>query len=318
VPILTVRDVTKSYANVRAVAGVSFAVRKGEIFALLGPNGAGKTSLVRMLLGILTPDSGDIEYRLLGDSPTWPNASLLGYLPEERGLYKDIPILRTLIYFGVLRGMRRKDARAAAEEWLESMGLADRANVKLDALSKGNQQKVQFISAVLHRPSFAVLDEPFSGLDPLNQEFFARLIRMLRDEGMTILLSAHQMQLVEKLADRVLLMNHGREVLSGTVDELRKKTRATTRLGIHVRGKADPAVFDGHPAVVGVETNGNGTMVLMLRDGALLSDLLVHAGTRLDVIEVHTERLTLHDIYVEALGGANPAPSSVVGEEGEE
>ncbi len=302
--ILTVRDVTKTYATVRAVDGVSFAVRPGEIFALLGPNGAGKTSLVRMLLGILEADAGDIEYRLDPDGPVaWPEPADLGYLPEDRGLYRDIPILRTLVYFGVLRGMRRSAARAAALDWLGRMGLADRAGVKLDALSKGNQQKVQFISAVLHRPTFAVLDEPFSGLDPLNQEMFAKFIRGLRDEGMTVLLSAHQMQLVEKLADRVLLMNHGREVLSGTVDELRRRTQAVTRLGLHVRGTADPAVFDGHPAVVGVETNGNGKLVLLLREGAVLSDLLVRAGTKLDVAEVHTERLTLHDIYVQALGG---------------
>ena len=301
--ILTVRDVTKTYANVRAVAGVSFAVRPGEIFALLGPNGAGKTSLVRMLLGILSPDSGDIEYCIRGKVPVWPNSADLGYLPEDRGLYKDIPVLRTLIYFGVLRGMRRSSARAAALKWLDRMGLAVRANVKLDALSKGNQQKIQFISSILHRPAFAVLDEPFSGLDPLNQESFAGLIRELRDEGMTVLLSAHQMQLVEKLADRVLLMNHGREVLSGTVNEMRQKTRAVTRLGLHVRGMADPNVFAGHPAVVGVESNGNGTLVLLLREGAVLSDLLIQAGTRLDVVEVHTERLTLHDIYVQALGG---------------
>src|SRR5207248_1202194 len=158
------------------------------------------------------------------------------------------------------------------------------------------------ISAILHRPAFVVLDEPFSGLDPLNQEFFAQLIRELRDAGMTVLLSAHQMQLVEKLADRVLLMNHGREVVSGTLDEMRRRTKATTRLGLHVRGSADPTIFDGHPAVVGVESNGNGTLVLLLREGAVLSDLLVQAGTRLDVLEVHTERLTLHDIYVQALG----------------
>jgi ABC-2 type transport system ATP-binding protein len=302
VPILTVRDVTKTYASVRAVDGVSFAVQRGEIFALLGPNGAGKTSLVRMLLGILQPDGGDIEYCLNGDEPKWPNTALLGYLPEDRGLYRDIPVLRTLVYFGVLRRMPRQAARLAALEWLDRMGLAEKANVKLDALSKGNQQKVQFISAILHRPSFAVLDEPFSGLDPLNQEFFAQLIRELRDAGMTVLLSAHQMQLVEKLADRILLMNHGREVLSGTVDEMRRQTNATTRLGLHVRGKADPSVFDGHPAVVGVESNGNGTLVLLLREGAVLSDLLVQAGTRLDVLEVHTERLSLHDIYVQALG----------------
>jgi ABC-2 type transport system ATP-binding protein len=304
VPILTVRDVTKTYADVRAVAGVSFAVREGEIFALLGPNGAGKTSLVRMLLGILQPDGGTIEYQL-GERGcvSAPRPGQLGYLPEDRGLYKDIPILRTLTYFGVLRGMRKSAAAKAAIEWLDRLGLAERANVKLETLSKGNQQKVQFISAILHRPAFAVLDEPFSGLDPLNQELFASIIRDLRAEGMTVLLSAHQMQLVEKLADRVLLMNHGREVLWGTVDELRRQTQSMMRLGLHVRGKADPSVFDGHPAVAAVETNGNGTLVLMLQEGAVLSELLVHAGSRLDLIEVNTERLTLHDIYVQALGG---------------
>jgi ABC-2 type transport system ATP-binding protein len=294
--------VTKTYATVRAVDGVSFTVRPREIFALLGPNGAGKTSLVRMLLGILAPDDGVIQFYLDGQKFAWPEPWQLGYLPEDRGLYKDVPVLRTLEYFGVLRGMKRRAARAAAVEWLGRMGLARQAGVKLDALSKGNQQKVQFISAILHRPAFAVLDEPFSGLDPLNQEFFADLIRELRDGGMTVLLSAHQMQLVEKLADRVLLMNHGREVLSGTLDEMRRETRAVTRLGLHVKGNADPSVFDGHPAVVGVESNGNGTLVLLLREGAVLSDLLVQAGTRLDVLDVHTERLTLHDIYVQALG----------------
>jgi ABC-2 type transport system ATP-binding protein len=304
VPILSVQDVTKTYASVRAVAGVSFAVERGEIFALLGPNGAGKTSLVRMLLGILRPDGGAIEYRIRDERPAWPDPSDLGYLPEDRGLYKDIPVLRTLVYFGVLRGMRRADARRAAQAWLERMGLGDRAGDRLETLSKGNQQKVQFISAVLHRPAFAVLDEPFSGLDPLNQDFFSHLIRELRDEGMTVLLSAHQMQLVEKLADRLLLMNRGREVLSGTVDELRRKTQAVTRLGLKVNGTADPAAFAGHPAVAGVESNGNGRLVLLLREGAVLSDLLVQAGRRLDVVEVHSERLTLHDIYVQALGSA--------------
>jgi ABC-2 type transport system ATP-binding protein len=302
VPILSVQDVTKSYTNVRAVAGVSFAVQRGEIFALLGPNGAGKTSLVRMLLGIFRPDSGTITYCLHDDRPAWPRPSDLGYLPEDRGLYKDIPILRTLVYFGVLRGMRRSAARQAALDWLQWMDLADRAGEKLESLSKGNQQKVQFISAVLHKPSFAVLDEPFSGLDPLNQDFFAQIIRGLRDDGMTVLLSAHQMPLVEKLADRVLLMNRGLEVLSGTMEEIRRQTRAVTRLGLKVRGKADPDALARHPAVAGVESNGNGQLVLLLRDGAVLSDLLVQAGTKLDVIEVHSERLSLHDIYVQALG----------------
>jgi ABC-2 type transport system ATP-binding protein len=301
VTILEVRDAVKSYSSVRAVAGVSFAVRRGEIFALLGPNGAGKTSLVRMLLGILRLDGGSIEYRL-HDRAEWPRPSELGYLPEDRGLYKDIPILRTLVYFGVLRGLRRKDAQRAASAWLERMDLADRANERLEALSKGNQQKIQFVSAVLHKPAFAVLDEPFSGLDPLNQDFFSKIIRELRDQGMTVLLSAHQMQIIEKLADRVLLMNRGREVLSGTLEEIRRKTEATMRIGFRVRGQADPSRLAGHPAVAGVESNGNGHLVLLVREGASLSDLLVQAGGALEVLEVYSKRLNLHDIYVRALG----------------
>lgn len=303
--ILDVQNVFKSYSNVRAVNGVSFAVRRGEIFALLGPNGAGKTTLVRMLLGIFWPDDGRFDYTL-DERREWPTPAQLGYLPEDRGLYKDIPILRTLVYFAVLRGMRKSVARTAALNWLERMGLADRAHDRLESLSKGNQQKVQFISAVLHKPAFAILDEPFSGLDPLNQEFFSQLIRELRDQGMTVLLSAHQMQVVEKLADRVLLINRGREVVSGTMDEIRRKTEVYSRLGLRVRGSADASVLTGHPAVAGIETNGDGLLTLLVKEGASLSDLLVRAGGSWDVVEVRSERLTLHDIYVRALSTATP------------
>jgi len=301
VTVLDVRNVTKSFSSVQAVAGISFSVRRGEIFALLGPNGAGKTTLVRMQLGIFWPDSGQFEYSLRG-KPEWPAPKDIGYLPEDRGLYKDIPVLRTLIYFGVLRGMSRHAACNSAMEWLERMHLTDRAQDRLETLSKGNQQKVQFISAVLHRPLFAILDEPFSGLDPLNQEFFSTLIRELRDDGMTILLSAHQMQVVEKLADRVLLMNRGAEVISGTMDEIRRKTKSDSRLQLTVRGGIDAAVLSAHPAVTSLEWNGNGHVTLVVRDGASISDLLVRAGSAMEIVEVQSERLTLHDIYVRALG----------------
>jgi ABC-2 type transport system ATP-binding protein len=301
VTVLDVRNVTKSFSSVQAVAGISFSVRREEIFALLGPNGAGKTTLVRMQLGIFWPDSGQFEYSLRG-RPEWPAPKDIGYLPEDRGLYKDIPVLRTLIYFGVLRGMSRHAASNAAMEWLERMNLGDRAGDRLETLSKGNQQKVQFISAVLHRPLFAILDEPFSGLDPLNQEFFSTLIRELRDDGMTILLSAHQMQVVEKLADRVLLMNRGAEVISGTMDEIRRKTKSDSRLELTVRGRADTAALSAHPAVTSIESNGNGHVTLVVRDGASISDLLVRAGSMMEIVEVQSERLTLHDIYVRALG----------------
>jgi ABC-2 type transport system ATP-binding protein len=214
---LSVRDVRKHYATVKAVDGITFDVRSGEILALLGPNGAGKTTLLRMLVGITRPDSGQVRF-------TGRDAALapqeLGYLPEDRGLYQDMPVVRTMTYFGRLRGMSAREADEAARAWLERLGLADRAEGKLGALSKGNQQKVQFAVAVLHRPRFAILDEPFSGLDPINQELFLGLVRELRDGGCTVLLSAHQMALVERLADRVIVMHRGTALLEGAIGDL--------------------------------------------------------------------------------------------------
>ncbi len=212
---LTVSEVRKHYATVRAVDGISFSHQRGEVLALLGPNGAGKTTLLRMLAGITRPDSGTIEW--VGGSL---DAADLGYLPEDRGLYRDVPIQRTLAYFARLHGVAPTDANRTADEWLQRLGLADRATENLGTLSKGNQQKVQFASAVLHRPRYAILDEPFSGLDPINQDVFIGYVRDLRADGTTVLLSAHQMQLVERLADRAIVMNRGRILLEGALSDL--------------------------------------------------------------------------------------------------
>ncbi len=216
-PFLSIQSVEKTYATVRAVAGISLDVAPGEIVALLGPNGAGKTTLLRLLVGITRPDRGRILWEGTEHAPA-PGA--LGYLPEDRGLYQDVPIHRTLSYFARLRGIPGAEAQRLATEWLARLELADRRGEKLAALSKGNQQKVQFAAAVLHRPRFAILDEPFSGLDPLNQELFLDLVRGLRDAGTTVLFSAHQMPLVERLADRVFVMHRGRELLHGTTSAL--------------------------------------------------------------------------------------------------
>jgi len=286
---------------VRAVAGVSLQVREGELVALLGPNGAGKTTLVRMLIGLTRPDRGHVRYTVDGvAAPALPPA-MLGYLPEDRGLYQDVPVLRTLAYFGRLRGMGRAEAERAARDWLERFDLADRAREPLKALSKGNQQKVQFASAVLHRPRFAILDEPFSGLDPLNQDLFVRVIAELRDGGTTVLLSAHQMQLVERLADRLVLLSRGREVLGGTIPELRRRWSAGTRLVLRVGGGADPAALAGHPAVREATLTAPDELTVLTADDAPLGDLLVTLGSRYEVAALHAERLTLHDIYVRSV-----------------
>ncbi|MCC6245975.1 MAG: ATP-binding cassette domain-containing protein [Gemmatimonadaceae bacterium] len=220
VPLLDVQLVTKRYVSVTAVDRVSLSVAPGERFALIGPNGAGKSSLIRMVLGLTRPDEGRIALTFDGTTvePGAAVASKIGFLPEERGLYQDVPLRRTLSYFGELRGMARLAADRAADEWLERLGLADRVKEPVKSLSKGNQQKVQLAAALLHGPKLAILDEPFSGLDPVNQEFLLGLIRDLSSRGTTVLFSAHQMQLVERLADRLVIMNAGRIVLEGAPD----------------------------------------------------------------------------------------------------
>ena len=218
-PFVTIDHVTKRFARVTAVDDVSLEVGRGDILALLGPNGAGKTTLIRMIVGLIRPDDGRVVYA--PDALRSDSRPALGYLPEERGLYQDMSILRTLVYFGALHGLTRQAAAEEARAWLARLGLDARGTDAVKTLSKGNQQKVQWIAAVLHRPALAILDEPFSGLDPVNQELFLGLIRELRSAGTTVIFSAHQMTLVERLADRIFLMSRGKEVLQGTVAELR-------------------------------------------------------------------------------------------------
>lgn len=218
--ILKVNSISKDFLNVKAVNNITFTVGQGDIFAFLGPNGAGKTTTLRILLDIIKPDTGQIEWNLNGKPNKLPEAELIGYLPEERGLYLDIPILKSLIYLASIRGMDRKDAKKAALEWLQRIGLADRSNEKLQVLSKGNQQKVQFVASILHQPAFAILDEPFAGLDPLNQEMFIDFIKEINNKGTTILLSAHQMPLVEKVANKVFLISNGKELYNGSLSDI--------------------------------------------------------------------------------------------------
>ena len=298
--MIAVRDVHKQFAAVKAVDGVTLEVRRGEIFALLGPNGAGKTTLLRMLLGLIHPDAGSIEFSEHGRRP---DPSEIGYLPEDRGLYPDVRVVDTLIYFGGLRGMPRRAAREAAESWLERMSLTDRAREPLKALSKGNQQKVQFISAVLHRPAIAVLDEPFSGLDPLNQDLFLALIREMRDGGMTVVLSAHQMQLVERVADSIIVLNRGQVVLSGGLAQVRRQWTTGRRLRVQI-GAPPPSDFIERSAGA-VNAVEDGHVEVFVPEGRELGPLLVEIGRSLDVRDIESHPVTLHDVYVQAIARHN-------------
>ena len=300
-PAITVSGVTKRFGPVTAVDRVSLSIGTGEIVALLGPNGAGKSTLIRMIVGLIRPDEGTVT-RAVDDMTDKPRGRL-GYLPEERGLYQDMPILRTLTYFGRLHGMPPRQATDAATGWLSRLGLDARGTDKVKALSKGNQQKVQFVASILHKPPLAILDEPFSGLDPVNQELFLDLIRELRDAGTTVIFSAHQMTLVERLADRVILMNRGREFLQGSIPELRSRWHAGNRLVIGTKNGADARFLSEISAVEAVEQNTGGEIRLRLKPGAGISELLTAIGSRMEVTHIRSEEATLHEIYVRTVEG---------------
>jgi ABC-2 type transport system ATP-binding protein len=310
--LITVEGVEKRFSAVTAVDGMTFQVQAGEIFALLGPNGAGKSTLLRMLLGLIHPDVGTIAYHLSDRPERVPDRGEIGYLPEDRGLYQDVAVLRTLMYFGVLRGMSRTAARDAAGTWLERMNLSARADEPLKALSKGNQQKIQFVSAVLHRPRVAVLDEPFSGLDPLNQELFLDLLGELRADGTTVLLSAHQMNLVERIADRLIVMSRGRTVLSGTIPAIRRKWTTGSRILLRVNGASDLEFVRKHSPDATARVTSPGEIELFVRDGTPLGPLLSDAGAHLDIREIETHAVTLHDVYVGSIAADDAAGAEAV------
>jgi len=319
-PLLSVRDIVKSFGGARAVDGLSFEVRRGEVFGFLGPNGAGKTTTLRALLGIIRPDAGEIRF----EGSAVLDRRRVGYLPEERGLLEDAVILDALVYLGTLRGLSRRAAAAAAAEWLERVGLSAHARKKLNTLSKGNQQKVQFAGAVLHRPALAVLDEPFSGLDPLNQELFSRLIRELGAQGTGVLLSAHHLNLAERLCDRFLLIAHGREALAGTLDEIRRAAAGgageVLELDLRAEGAPDGAVAHVVAALAShargapraeARADGRVRVEAALPAGADLAPLLRALNGGLRVERVHMRALSLHEIYVRSVGGADAAAVEV-------
>ena len=301
-PLVHVAGIVKTFAGRRAVHDLSFDVYPGEVFSLLGPNGAGKTTTVRMLVGVIRPDEGRIVVALDGATSSSLPPMKTSYLPEDRGLYREIPVLRTLTYFGQLRGLTKQDATGRALHWLERVGLLDRKDERVDALSKGNQQRIQLIASIIHTPVLAILDEPFTGLDPLSQEFFLGLVRELRADGTTIMLCAHQMDLVERIADRVLLMNRGREILSGSVDELhgRLDARPHIRLTLEDGVSSDPLKEDPDVDEL-TEDQDQQEAHVRLRDGTSVSRFLARAVTKVAVRSISTEPPRLHDVFVRAV-----------------
>ena len=298
-PVVRVTSLSKSYGTFAAVSDLTFEVAPGEVFALLGPNGAGKTTLIRMLMDITRPDSGTVE--VFGQRVDGSQKARVGYLPEERGLYKRAPVAEVLEYFAQLKGRSPADARSLAHELLTRLELAPWAKKKVLDLSKGMQQKVQFMTALIGDPELLVLDEPFSGLDPVNVRLFEDVIAERRAAGATILLSTHQMNKVEELCDRALMIHHGHRVLYGPIRQLMREHSDDSVL---VRTNADVALA---PGVARVERE-NGAARVSFAPGSGPSELLAWlAAQRAEVEEFRHMVTPLEDVFVrvvEESGGA--------------
>jgi len=234
--MLVLSDLVKQFNNINAVAGISLKIAEGDIYGFLGPNGAGKTTTIRMIMGIIKPDAGSIL--LNGKDINSKDRVKIGYLPEDRGLYQKQRLLETICYFGTLRGLNKSEAYENTKYWLKRFSLENQEKRRIEELSKGNQQKVQFIIALLNNPDFLILDEPFTGLDPLNQLLLKEIIQEKSKEGKTIIFSTHQMEQVERLCSNISLINKGKIVLDGKLKAV-KESRKTKAIEVVFNGRLD-------------------------------------------------------------------------------
>ena len=296
---LKLENVSKSFANKLAVDRVSFTLEKAGVFGLLGTNGAGKTTTIRMLLGIINKDSGEITW---DNHPVDRKTVNFGYLPEERGVYPKTKIFDQLMYFAELKGMDKVAATKSIQEWAKKLKVEEYLDMLAEKLSKGNQQKIQFMTAVIHDPDLVVLDEPFSGLDPVNTELIRDLIVELVNRGKYIIMSAHQMATIEEFCENILILNRGKTVLQGNLDNI-KASYPANRLKINVHVDIKEYLQKYHLII---ENQAGHNYILKLQDEAiaqkLLSDLIKHQ-INLDKFEIM--KPTLNDIFIEKVGAQN-------------
>jgi ABC-2 type transport system ATP-binding protein len=298
--LLSIENVTKRYEGHTAVDDLSLVIEPGVIYGLLGPNGAGKTTTIRMTMGIIQPDEGRIE--ILGEPFNESLKEKIGYLPEERGLYRKMKVLEHLVFLAEIKGLPAKTAAERASGWLERVDLAGWEDKPVEALSKGMQQKIQFISTIIHEPRLVILDEPFSGLDPINTQLLKDVIVEMKDEGRTVILSTHLMDQVEKLCEKICLINKGRKILEGSLSEIKMKFSKNV---VSMRFAGDVRDLERHPDVEKVTEFGQGLSVT-LSEGADPADMLRHALDRGRVDRFEVGEMSLHDIFisrVKAKGG---------------
>jgi ABC-2 type transport system ATP-binding protein len=290
--VLELRDLARRYGDVVALDGISFTVGEGQMFGFVGPNGAGKTTAMRIVLGVLAADRGEVLFR--GQRVDFEMRSRFGYMPEERGLYPKMRVRDQLVYLARLHGVPATEAARAAERWIERLGLSDRAGDRVEALSLGNQQRVQLAAALVHDPELLVLDEPFSGLDPVGVDVLSGVLSDYAATGVPVVFSSHQLELVERLCEAVAIVKDGRLVASGPVEELRD--RATDRRHVRVAVQAGEGWLAAVPGAELVDSGPRGTLVA-LPDGAAPDAVLDAARAAGPVTYFSVERPTLTDLF---------------------
>ena len=295
-PVVELAGVTKAYEDKVAVNNLSLSIDAGQMFGLLGPNGAGKTSSIRMMMGITIPDSGGVS--LFGKPFERQSLDRVGYLPEERGLYKKMRVLEQLIFFGQLHGLAAEESRRRATDWAKRMEISDSLAKKTEELSKGMQQKIQFIATLMHDPGLIVMDEPFSGLDPVNAALMEKTLLELKDQGKAILFSTHRMDQVEKLCDSICLINNGKAVLAGKVREI-KATYERNRVIVEFEGSASFLSSDE----IAEATNYSGHAEIKLKPQGDAQKLLHEAAAVAKIYRFEMVEPSLEEIFIETVGG---------------
>lgn len=293
---IEVSQVRKTYDEFIAVDELTFDIAQGSVFGLLGPNGAGKTSTIRMMIGITAPDSGEIK--VFGKPFDRKSLHKIGYLPEERGLYKKMKVLDQLVFLGELHGLNAAVARKKAAEWCERLEIAEKLDKKVEELSKGMQQKIQFIASLLHDPEFIIMDEPFYGLDPVNSALLKDVMLDLKKNGRTILFSTHRMDQVEKLCDSICLINRGRSVLQGPLKQV-KAQYGKSNVQIEYEGSGD---FLQKGELVGSYNNYGNYVEVRLAPGADAQQLLHFAAERSRISKFEVVEPSLEEIFIEVVG----------------
>lgn len=291
--VLEVKNLTKRFSGITAVDRVSFSVSEGSVFGLIGRNGAGKTTTIRMMLNIYFPDEGEVLFK--GAKIAQDFKDSVGYLPEERGLYKKMKVIDMLLFLAELKGKKGIEINKLALQYLERFDLADRKNSKIEDLSKGNQQKVQFISTVLHDPDFLIFDEPFSGLDPINTNLLKEIILEMKNKGKVVIFSTHLMEFAEKMCDSIAMIDKGKIILNGKLSEIKEKY-ASKNVSLNYQGNI--SFLNNHPIIESIEDFGNATGIKLKNENSDQELLKLLMTNNILIKKFNVDEISLHEIFV--------------------